>query len=138
MRKAQGTTGSIRQSADADEHTIQARGEQRLAVAIEPRPACSPIRSEPFHLPEPLGKRVGPQHVKATRQGIEHRLEPAAFQNDISGHLEAGIGGIASPPGTLAPFLSNVSMCHLTAVHPHKPTDRFPLGISRRAVSRSA
>jgi hypothetical protein len=45
--------------------------------------------------------------------------------------LEAGIGGIASPPGILAPFLSNVSMCHLTAVQPHKPTHRFPLGIRR-------
>jgi hypothetical protein len=64
-----------RQSADAGEHTIQARGEQRLAVAIEPCCACFPIRSEPFHLPEPLGERLGPQRVKANWQGFEHRLE---------------------------------------------------------------
>jgi hypothetical protein len=81
MRKAPGTTGSI-VNPPMPTSTPLKRGEQRLAVAIEPCPACFPIRSEPFHLPEPLGERLRPQCVKANWQGIEHALE---FERIIGG-----------------------------------------------------
>src|SRR5262245_14633374 len=52
--------GLDRRTANAGEHVIEARGEQRLVFAIKARRACFPIGREPFDLTKAFGARFAP------------------------------------------------------------------------------